>query len=407
MPRYTEQQARDAVAASFNYSEVLRRLGLRPAGGNHRLIRHWVDDVWRIPTEHFDPDRSRHQKLGADPVPLELVLVEHSTYSRRTLKQRLFSSGLKQRRCELCGQDEVWRGRRMGLILDHVNGVPDDNRIENLRIVCPNCNATLDTHCGRRNRLDVEPRECRHCGESFVPRFPKQRYCCRDCGQRGPAGGRRVSGSFGAMSERVVDDGMRDYYDQRAPEYDDWWNGTGLFADRDRPGWGDEVQRLIEVVRSLAPGRVLDVACGTGFLTRHLRGQVTAIDQSPEMVAIASRRIPTASISVADAVPLAFGDGEFDRVFTSHFYGHLLPAERERFLAEARRVGRQLVVVDSALRPDGEAEQRQQRVLNDGSRHEVYKRFFTGEQLASELGGGEVLHDGGWFVVVAAEADPA
>jgi ribosomal protein S27AE len=66
------------------------------------------------------------------------------------LKERLFNEGLKDRQCEQCGQGELWRGRSMSLILDHINGIPDDNRIENLQIVCPNCAATLDTHCGRK-----------------------------------------------------------------------------------------------------------------------------------------------------------------------------------------------------------------------------------------------------------------
>ncbi|MBV8731481.1 MAG: class I SAM-dependent methyltransferase, partial [Acidobacteriia bacterium] len=72
----------------------------------------------------------------------------------------------------------------------------------------------------------------------------------------------------------------RAYYDQRAPEYDDWWNGTGLYAARERPGWDEEVAQLKSVVASLSFRKVLDVACGTGFLTQHLRGEVVAIDQS-------------------------------------------------------------------------------------------------------------------------------
>ena len=103
---------------------------------------------------------------------------------------------------------------------------------------------------------------------------------------------------------------------------------------------------------------------------------------------------------VGDALSLPFDDGSFDRVFTGHFYDHLQPGERERFLAEARRVAGELVVADSALREGVEPVQWQERVLNDGSRHTVYKRYFTGEGLAEELGGGEVLMDGAWFVVV-------
>jgi ubiquinone/menaquinone biosynthesis C-methylase UbiE len=204
------------------------------------------------------------------------------------------------------------------------------------------------------------------------------------------------------MTDHVIDDGMRSYYEQRAAEYDDWWLGTGLFRERERPGWDAEVGELIKLLESLEPARVLDVACGTAFLTRHLRGDVTAIDQSSGMAEIAGARLPQARVVVADAVPLPFADGEFDCVLTSHFYGHLLERERSPFLREARRVAGKLIVVDSALRPGVEPEERQQRMLNDGSYHEVYKRYFTGPGLAGELGGGEVLHAGHWFVVVAA-----
>jgi hypothetical protein len=183
VPRYTEQEARTAVAESLCYTEVLRKLGLRPAGGNHRVLRRYVDEIWRIPTAHFNPARARLAKLARRrPVPLELVLVPGSNYSRAKLKQRLYDAGLKARHCEACGQGEQWRGAHMSLILDHVNGVADDNRLENLRIVCPNCAATLDTHCGRKNRMSA--RDCERCGASFSPRTAKQRYCSQYCGMR-------------------------------------------------------------------------------------------------------------------------------------------------------------------------------------------------------------------------------
>jgi len=173
-----------------------------------------------------------------------------------------------------------------------------------------------------------------------------------------------------------------------------------VFASRVRPGWEEDVAALRAVVAGLRPARTLDVACGTGYLTRDLRGEVTGLDQSETMISIARDRVPAGRFVVGEAMPLPFGDGAFERVFTGHFYGHLQPAERERFLAEARRVARELVVVDTALQSDHEPEEWQERVLNDGSRHEVYKRFFSGEGLAAELGGGAVLHAGPWFVVV-------
>jgi len=192
------------------------------------------------------------------------------------------------------------------------------------------------------------------------------------------------------------------YYDRRAAEYDDWWLGTGLFADRERPGWVEEVEALTAALEALRPVRTLDVACGTGFLTRHLPGAVAGLDQSPRMLAVAARRLPQAELVRGDALALPFPDASFERVFTGHFYGHLEPADRVQFLREARRVASELVVVDSALRAEVEPETVQERVLNDGSRWRVLKRYFRGPDLAAELGGGRVLHDGRWFVAVAA-----
>jgi ubiquinone/menaquinone biosynthesis C-methylase UbiE len=159
------------------------------------------------------------------------------------------------------------------------------------------------------------------------------------------------------------------YYDQRAGEYDEWYTGQGLFALRDRPGWAGEVAQVVDLVKNLTPARTLDVACGTGFLTQHLRGFVVGLDQSPAMVTIAQSRLPDGLAIVGDALRLVVADHAFDRIFTGHFYGHLPSAERRAFLAEARRVASELVVIDSALRPGIDPEQWQERVRNDGSCH--------------------------------------
>jgi SAM-dependent methyltransferase len=193
---------------------------------------------------------------------------------------------------------------------------------------------------------------------------------------------------------------MREYYERRAPEYDDWWLGTGLYAARERPGWHEEVAALVEALHALAPARTLDVACGTGFLTRQLPGEVTGLDASAAMLAIARERV--GAVVQGDALDPPFPDGAFERVATGHFYGHLDEQQRERFLAHARRLAPELLVVDSARRDDVPAERMDPRVLTDGSRHEVYKRWFEPGELVAELGGGEVVHAGRWFVAVLA-----
>jgi ubiquinone/menaquinone biosynthesis C-methylase UbiE len=195
---------------------------------------------------------------------------------------------------------------------------------------------------------------------------------------------------------------VKAYYDARAPEYDEWYKGLGRFDQRVRPEWDLDVRELEETLAGLPPLRTLDVACGTGFLTRHLRGDVVALDQSPRMLAVAREQAPRAELVQGDALDLPFPDGSFDRVFTGHFYGHLEANDRERFVEEARRVAPELVVVDSITRLDEEPEQVQERILNDGTRWTVYKRYFEPEQLTEELGGGEVVLANRWFVVVRA-----
>jgi demethylmenaquinone methyltransferase/2-methoxy-6-polyprenyl-1,4-benzoquinol methylase len=193
----------------------------------------------------------------------------------------------------------------------------------------------------------------------------------------------------------------RRYYELRAPEYDDWYLGRGAHEGVERPGWDEELAQLVDVITALPPARVLDIACGTGFLTRHLRGDVTGIDQSETMLDIARERCPEAKFIQADALALPFAEQSLERVFTGHFYGHLRVGDRERFLSEARRVAPELVVVDTARRPGVGREEVHERVLSDGSRHNVYKRYFEPDELARELGGGRTLHAGDWFVVVA------
>ena len=193
---------------------------------------------------------------------------------------------------------------------------------------------------------------------------------------------------------------MKAYYEARAREYDDWWIGRGLYADRERPDWEEARQALETWIAELPPARTLDVACGTGFMTRHLRGDVVGLDQSSSMLEVARAQAPNAEFLAGDALELPFEDGSFDRVFTSYFYCHLEEDERRHFLSEARRVAPELVVVASVRRDDEPPERWDERTLEDGSQWQVYKRVFVPEDLAKELDG-RVLHANRYFVMAA------
>ena len=196
---------------------------------------------------------------------------------------------------------------------------------------------------------------------------------------------------------------MKQYYELRAPYYDDWYLGRGRYiSTRDEQAWRAELASLVELVAALPPMRTLDVACGTGFLTRRLAGDVVGLDASPAMLEQARRQAPNAELFLGDALALPFADDAFDRVFTGHFYGHLDVEERRTFLGEARRVAPELLVVDAAVRPNHDQEEIQHRLLDDGSEWPILKRYFTPDALAEELGGGDPLFAGDWFVVVRA-----
>ena len=194
---------------------------------------------------------------------------------------------------------------------------------------------------------------------------------------------------------------MEAYYELRASEYDDWYLGTGRFAARDRPGFRREVDDVAVVLASLPPARTLDVGCGTGFVSRHLPGEVIGADRSVGMLRIARTRL-TGPTVCTDALRLPFRAGSVDRIFAGHVYGHLTADRARAFVAEAFRLAPELLIIDSVARADVEPEEVQDRVLNDGSSHAVYKRYFVPGQLVAELGSGHTLFDGRWFALVHA-----
>ena len=161
--KYIKENLEPIVKNSKNWAEVLRTLSMTTTGNSRKTLKGYVE-LHKIDISHFETKKERYKRVNGKlgkirRIPLKEILIENSTYHKGHLKDRLYKEGLKIRECELCGQDEEWRNKKMSLILDHKNGVNNDNRIENLRIVCPNCNATLDTHCGKNKYLEIRERK--------------------------------------------------------------------------------------------------------------------------------------------------------------------------------------------------------------------------------------------------------
>lgn len=153
MRSWSEEQLKEAVKISRSYRQVIKLLKLVPAGGNYDQLKKYVKE-YSISTTHFTGKIwNKGLKFGPRPrISLEKILVLNSTFQSFKLKNRLFAVKLKKPECEECGWAKVSNDGRIPLELDHINGNRHDNRIENLRVLCPNCHSLKPTHRGR-NRI--------------------------------------------------------------------------------------------------------------------------------------------------------------------------------------------------------------------------------------------------------------
>ena len=150
---WSDAELAEAAGASVSLRGVLKRLGLHASGANYKTLWSALTRLG-IDTSHFlGQGHLRGKRHGwTAKLPLDMVLVAASSYtSLRTLKRRLVADGLLEQRCSECALTE-WRGARLALVLDHVNGDPRDHRLENLRLLCPNCNSQTPTFAGRNKR---------------------------------------------------------------------------------------------------------------------------------------------------------------------------------------------------------------------------------------------------------------
>ncbi len=152
--KWTDDAFVAAVASSFSVREVLLKLGLKPAGGNYKEFSKNAERLG-VDTSHF---RGQGHLKGRTHTwtparPLESILIKGSDYAFTAgLKRRLVRAGIPEQRCYECGITQ-WRGKPLSFHLDHINGINNDHRKENLRLLCPNCHSQTATYCGRNKRM--------------------------------------------------------------------------------------------------------------------------------------------------------------------------------------------------------------------------------------------------------------
>lgn len=150
----SKEKLKEIVKESMSYKDVIIKLGKSISGKQYEIIKKYINK-YSIDTSHFDPyhKNSLNLEKGRKSYPIEYWLKYGSNIGSSKLKEKLYKENLKDRKCEKCDQGEMWNGEKMSLILDHINGDPKDNKLGNLRILCPNCNATLPTHCRGHKKI--------------------------------------------------------------------------------------------------------------------------------------------------------------------------------------------------------------------------------------------------------------
>jgi hypothetical protein len=154
--RYTPAELQEAVRESRSVCQVLTRLGLSASGGGgYATVQKRMRELG-LDTSHFTGrgwNTGNHSGLlHSGAIPLDELLVRDSRCTNpQRLKHRLIAASLLQMRCAICGLGSAWNEAPLVLRMDHINGFRSDNRLENLRLICPNCDSQLPTFAGRNS----------------------------------------------------------------------------------------------------------------------------------------------------------------------------------------------------------------------------------------------------------------
>lgn len=169
--KYTDDDFTDAIKNSVSISQTLKKLNLRPTGGNYVVAKRRIN-LLNLDTSHFTGQGYLKGKTHnwKKSIPLNEILIKDSTYTNTSgLRKRLIKEKIFEQKCYRCGLT-YWLGKEISLELEHINGDRFDNRIENLTILCPNCHSLTPTYRGRKKKIN----RILYCR-------PKKHYFCKNC----------------------------------------------------------------------------------------------------------------------------------------------------------------------------------------------------------------------------------
>lgn len=168
--QYSQEELQQIIALSKSYKDLAKKLGYNSFSGD--LKKFLEKKCNGFNTSHFEAVFTERTKRTE-----ENVFCEDSTADQKTLRKWYKEKKYTDYKCSICGQQPFWNGKDLTLILDHINGHNKDNRLENLRWVCPNCNQQLDTTNGKNKQIHHKKYYCSNCGAEVT----KKGCLCRDC----------------------------------------------------------------------------------------------------------------------------------------------------------------------------------------------------------------------------------
>ena len=147
---WDEENLKIAINKSTCKSDILRNLNLSTNSGNFQTLERYVKK-YNLNISHIIYDKSRDNKFS-NKYDNDEIFIEHSPMSTKNIKNRIIKQNLIEYKCSDCGLTNIWNDKNLNLQLDHINGINDDNRLENLRFLCPNCHSQTDTYCAKNKK---------------------------------------------------------------------------------------------------------------------------------------------------------------------------------------------------------------------------------------------------------------
>ena len=192
---YSKENLETIIKESLSLAEVLRKLGIRDVGSNFITLKKYIDE-YKLDTTHFTGQRWNKGKTEAIDKRVAVLNIDDIFDNKvpirsSKLKEKLFTLGYKERKCEKCGCGTEWEGEPLTLELHHKDGNHYNNNLDNLQILCPNCHSQTETYRSRTKanlkpiyeKIDehkLKEKICPVCGKKFYPHKKSTKYCCRE-----------------------------------------------------------------------------------------------------------------------------------------------------------------------------------------------------------------------------------